>query len=1002
MNTWLGRSAAACLLILFLTAGLLTTAAIPALAQQGQSSVQGRVLDESGLALPGATVVITHQESGMFRQVVSNPDGSYYVTGVLPGLYRVTADLTGFKKYEQPDVLLQIGNTTTLEIKLKLGGVEESVTVTGESPLVDVTSKQIGANIGQAELNALPILNRNWMFAVGLTPGVQIQSSTASFACESLIVGGGSNRSGNFSVDGGGNNDDYLGSSCGSQVRTALEAVQEFQVLTNQYDAEFGRTAGAVVNAITKQGTNAFHGALFDSYTNDKVTAPDFFVAQTQNDPDPTRRIQKPKTAQQDWGGTLGGPIKKDKAHFFYSLDRIVYDEGRSNIFTEQGRPELNYANTQSMKLWNNLIRVDHQINAGNTWSARFLEEDSPTYNRVAGRWTLASRDQEYDVDRSAGGNWNTIFGNSRFNTVRAGWTYEKNGFTAKEVQNGVPMVDLPPTLSLLSFTDGTRNGALFRIDNAYEVSETFSQFVPAWAGGSHDLKAGAQYIYSQIELPDQTDMNGRFAFSTDRAFNASDPRTYPERLFIRVPAPSDIVMPTHVAVFFLQDKWQRQNLTLNLGVRYDLEMTPLENAYNPFFANGDYAVDKDNVAPRIGFAWRPAGSATSLLRGGYGIFYDKITLQTTTPFVSTGVYSSSFTAAFPTSAADPGPSRGAFPTDSMLVGGPIVNRTLLNSRFPPGTIGRNTGNVFLDNPDRVVPSTHQVTLGYQRELSPVMALNVDYVHSWNRDQLTNFDLNPALREDTSRTGALVYTDLFNLAGSLGISPFTNPVLTRRNDGSSQFDGMNIGLEKRFSRYWAARVSYAVGYARGNAEANQTPDNNYQVLDDPRLDHNFGPLDADRRQNLTLSGRVEIPRTRGLTVSGIYRYLSGAPMSLYNSGIDADRNGRLFDLLPAGHYCGQRLNSICVDYDGRRNGARGPSYRQTDLRFSYRLRPLKTKTIDANFDLFNIFNTANFSNPGQLAFGSDQRLTNDFLVLTALRGGNGQPRAAQFGVRFGF
>src|SRR6185295_13633379 len=142
---------------------------------------------------------------------------------------------------------------------------------------------------------------------------------------------------------------------------------------------------------------------------------------------------------------------------------------------------------------------------------------------------------------------------------------------------------------------------------------------------------------------------------------------------------------------------------------------------------------------------------------------------------------------------------------------------------------------------------------------------------------------------------------------------------------------------------WQARVSYAIGYARGNSEANQTNDNNFQVLGDPMLDRNFGPLDADRRQNLTVSGRVELPKTGGLTLSGVYRYLSGAPMSLYNSNIDADRNGRLFD----------------------------------------------------------IFNTANFANPGQVAFGSDQRLP-DFLVLTALRGGNGQPRAAQFSVRFGF
>src|SRR5262245_49417981 len=241
--------------------GVLPVHAITAAAQGQSSAVQGRVLDESGAALPGVVIVVTHQGSGVFRQVVSNTDGSYFVTGIVPGPYRITADLAGFKKYQRPDVVLTIGNTATLDITLAVGGIEESVTVSGQSPIVDVTSKQIGANIGTGEIAALPILNKNWMQAVGLAPGIVVASSPASFACESLIVGGGSNRSGNFSVDGGGNNDDYLGSSCGSQVRPALESVQEFQVLTNQYDAEFGRTAGAIVNAITKQGTNKLHGS---------------------------------------------------------------------------------------------------------------------------------------------------------------------------------------------------------------------------------------------------------------------------------------------------------------------------------------------------------------------------------------------------------------------------------------------------------------------------------------------------------------------------------------------------------------------------------------------------------------------------------------------------------------------------------------------------------------------------------------------------------------------
>jgi hypothetical protein len=245
----------------------------------------------------------------------------------------------------------------------------------------------------------------------------------------------------------------------------------------------------------------------------------------------------------------------------------------------------------------------------------------------------------------------------------------------------------------------------------------------------------------------------------------------------------------------------------------------------------------------------------------------------TTTPFVSTGVYSDSFTVTFPTSSADPGPSRGQLPTDPMLVNGPVVNRAAINALYPPGSMGRNNGQVFLDNPDRRVPQVQQLSLGYERQVGQHMAVTADYIKSWNRDQLINFDLNPGLRVDTSRTGRITYTDLENIAGQLGISPFVNPVLTRVNDGSSEFDGVNFSLEKRYSNRWAGRVSYAVGYARGNAEANQRGFNNYQVGADPLYDRNYGPLDGDRRNNIVLNGRVEIPKTGGLTVSGVGRFM---------------------------------------------------------------------------------------------------------------------------------
>jgi hypothetical protein len=221
-------------------------------------------------------------------------------------------------------------------------------------------------------------------------------------------------------------------------------------------------------------------------------------------------------------------------------------------------------------------------------------------------------------------------------------------------------------------------------------------------------------------------------------------------------------------------------------------------------------------------------------------------------------------------------------------------------------------------------------------------------------------------------------------------------VYERVNDGSSQFDGVNFSLEKRYSAGWAARLSYAIGHARGNAEANQTYINQLQVGADPNLDLNFGPLDNDRRQNLAVSGRYEVPRTGGLNVSGVYRWMSGTPITIQDTNFDPDRNGILFDPVAAGSYCGTGVNSICVENAGGRNGARGPRFHQADMRFGYRFRRGANRTFDVNFELYNLANTANFDNPT-----GDMRST-DFLRLTALRGGNGQPRAAQFSVRMGF
>jgi hypothetical protein len=954
-------------------------------AQQGTSSLRGRVLDAQGGVLPGVTVVVTHQESGVYREVVSNADGSYFITGIMPGGYRVTAKLDGFKAYERHDVLFEVGRTVSLDVALEVGGLEETITVTSEAPLIDLTSNQVGGNISQGELKELPNPTRNWLGFVGLLPGIQVQSTVISFGGDSINVNGQSNRNNNFVVDGGGNNDDYLGQAFGGQTRTALEAIQEFQVLTNQFDAEFGRSTGAVVNAVTKQGTNLMRGSAFSYFTDSSVTAKDFFTSQAN--------LAKPDTRKQEWGGTLGGPVVRDRAHFFGSLERVSIDDGRSNTFA--ARPELNYSIPQKTRVWNWMIRFDNQLNARNTWGIRYLQETSPTFDQISGRWSLAAKREEADVDRTTVGTWNSVLSNNTSMTTRFAYTYEDNVFATREFFEGTPQIERQPTLQMLTFRDQQAPDANQRINNSYQFDQSFNWFAPEFWGGDHDVKFGVQYIFADAVINDETNMNGTFSFSTDLPFDRNNPRTYPERLSVLVPSPESTYMASQVIVGFAQDKYQRGNLTLNLGLRYDLEIIPLDNKFNPFLPDGTYPVDKNNIAPRVGFAYNPRGHGRSVVRGGYGLFYDKTHLTIIDEYLRRGVYASAFTASFPLNSADPGPSTGQFPTDPMLVNGPVLNRAALDQRYPAGTLGRNVGTVYLDDPDRRVPFTHQVTAGYQRQFGTQISASADYIKTWGRDMLIYYNLNPGQRASTSRTGTIAYTDLFGIAGQLGISPFQSRVYTIRNDASTEYDGLNLQIEKRYSSNWSARASYAVSSARGNTEGSGTDDNAFQLGADPRLELNQGPLPFDRRHNLVISGRLEVPHTGGLTISGVTRWMSGSAFTIHDTTTDPDRNGELFDPLPAGTYSGTGSNAITVNNQGGRAGARGPHFRQTDMRFGYRLRPGGTRTLDLFAEIFNILNNANFENP------TGDRRSTDFLLLRSLRGG-GFPRQAQFGARLGF
>ena len=968
-----------------LLAAITFALALPADAQQAAAEIRGRVLDGREGLLPQTGLVLRNQETGLQREVVTGADGTFFLSGVPPGLYELSAERPGFKKYSRPGLRLEVGRTATVDVRLELGGRQEQITVTSEAPVLDVTSKEIGGNITSRELTDLPSVNRNYVGFIGLLPGVVPQIATDSFAADSITANGQDPRNNNFLLDGASNNDDVAGQRAGSQVRPPLEAIQEFQVLTSQFDAEFARTTGAVVNAITKQGTNAFHGSAFAFVQDAALTRKDFFTRQNG--------LAKPDTTFQQYGFTLGGPIVKDKAHFFASVERVVIDDARPiNI---PSRPDLDASPTARTRVWNTLIRFDHQIKAGQTWSIRWLREQAPQRNVITPAdgfaTSLAAAREEDDLDETVVAALNSSLGNTRFNTLRLAFTHE-NVVTANPGfdSNGHRQDLLPPTLRYLTYLDQQINVAQVKIDRAYQADDTFSWFVPG-KKGDHDLRVGAQYEYARAELDTHGQLNGTFLFRGDAPFDPADPRTYPERLNIRVPGPSLLSMKSHHFGAFGQDKWKiGRRLTLSLGLRYDLEVIPVREDDNPRFPDpSDYPVDGNNLAPRVGFALDPRGDGRWVVRGGYGRFFDKTHFELISSILTAGVFSDSFVVSFPANTADPGPSRGQRPSDPLLRNGPTVDRALLAQLFPPGTRVRNTGVVSLDSPDRRTPYADQLSIGFERALGPALSASVDYVHAFGRDQFMSRDLNPGVRADTTRTGRLVRAD----------PAFVSSVYLRVNTGRTGYDALQVHLNRRWAGAYAFRLAYTLSRSRGNTSgvfplAGSMGISPFQYLGDMRLEANEGPTDTDRRHNFVLSGSAVVPRTGGLTVATVVRALSGLPFTIQNTEVDADRNGVLFDPLPPGTYSGTGPNAFTVSSDGGRNGARGPGFFQADVRLGYRVR-FGARHLDVFGEVFNLTDRANFEVAGA---NGDARSTN-FLTYTALRSG-AVPRTGQVGVRF--
>jgi hypothetical protein len=923
--------------------------------------VTGRIVDVQGATVPGARVVLRNQESGLFRETTSATNGSYNIAGVNPGLYQLEVSLPGFQSFQRSNLRLVVGTTEVLDVTLEVGRVEQTVNVTTEAPLVDVASSEIGGDVTQQELLHIPTVNRDFGDYLDILPGVV----AGDFLGQDQAM---------YSIDGGSNNDMTRG---GAQARVPIEAIREFELIANQADAAYS-TGGAIVRVVSKSGTNRFAGSALFLANDSSYRETDYFIEQEGGD--------KPDEQELQFVGSLGGPIVRDKAHFFASYEQFEIKE--AEIIRVPERPDLSQTIMNPGTVYNWLFRFDHQINPNHTWSLKWLHEYFPELGGgggAGGAAEPAAIQTAEDRDQAFVAEYTSVWGSGTVNTARFGVTFEDYLDSSEAFKaNGKNQSILNPTLQYDDFRLQQAWKAEGVGEHTYLASNTLNLFIPGGRGG-HDIQTGVEVGMTRLREDNQSYSNGMFSFSHNDAFNASDPTTYPDRFRMRLPNPAIFHDNMNYGSAYIQDKWRIDRLTLNLGLRYEVEVVevPEPVEFNPKFASpDDYPVDWNNIAPRFGFALKLDEEGHTAIRGGYGKYYLRTEFGETSQYYKDGPFSDSFEVDFPLDGIDPGPGDGEFPTHPTLVTFPEVNHAWIAENFPAGTRQKNVGSVFLDDPGRHNAYTWQGSLGISRQFTNTMAVNVDYVHKRTHDMIVLQNLNPPMRTGPSRSDPVVRPDPF----------YEGDVWSPINLGKNQYDGLIVEFTKRYAQNYSLRASYTMGFSRGNVSGNDQP-NPWQLGDDLRMDLNQAPLGNDRRHHLSLSGMFLVPYTGGLQLSGIARFTAGSPFTITDSRTDPDQNGIFQEPGPAGTYTVTTPEgTFDVEFDGTRNGGRWPSTYNVDARLGYNFA-FGGKSLNVYADFLNVGNHVEWDTP---TFDMRQ---SSFLIVDEVAN---DPRAIVFGTRFEF
>ena len=973
--------------------------------QAASATLTGTIKDPNGALVSGARVSATHRDTGTTREVSTNENGDFVITNLATGVYDIKVSATGFEERTVSQIRLQVGQASNLDISLAIG-IKEVVLADDFGAgyeLVNTRNGVVDGVIRDLEVQNMPLNGRNFLELALLVPGNTPAPNFDPTKTNTLVISsaGQLGRGGNVTIDGADNNDDVVG---GPVQNISQDAVGEFQIATNRFSAELGRSGSAVINVVTKSGTNEFHGLASGFFRDSALQGLPATFDRTLQDEPPFDR--------QQYSFALGGPIKRDKAWFFSSFEYRNQDGavlvGTRDLATQSIRKGFATAPLNDLL---NTNRVDFSFGDKDQLSVRYSlqrENDVAASSLIRAIGSASERQASENNTHSVVGRWSHIISPTTLNTF---------SFSYSHFFNDIEPVTPGPQLTFPSIQDG----ASFRVPQGTKQRRVQLTDSLSYVHGNHTFNFGGELQFVRGDFDLRVFQQGRIELIEDfpdfdrNGDGRVDDNDLVFAVTLRSNHPSQpLLIPDASNIYFagyVQDDWRvTPQLTLNLGLRYEID-SDVKNIsrvdeLNPLilpFLHGTRGKDKNNFGPRVGFNYSSSDGRMSV-HGGYGIYYDRITLEIQSlergldgRALPIDVRAGNLFFLDPQFLFDP--VKGVFPPGAPTLANPFTGFIL------PGA---GAGGINIIDNGMQNPMVQQWNLGIQKQFGDDFVVRADYLHNFG----THFIIG--------RTIGQVFNPV--VGGPDTVKNLESSVKTK-------YDGLLLSLEKRFANHYQFRASYTLSKTFNYANDDQIPFSNGPINPN-NLQLEYGPTPNDQRHRFTFSGLFELPY--GIKLAPLVTMASGVPMDILvpdgsqripqlqrNAGnrlfkSASELNSFITSINAAGGFAGQPLPLVT-------DGARfSDTFNSFDFRVSKTFKIGESMVIEPIAEVFNVFNVTNVlgvSNANYSGFNNVLvRDSNDPTQAGFLRSssfgqpvttaggvfGSGGPRAFQLGARFTF